>query len=157
MSKGKPRISVDFSVDTNGIMSITAKELSSGNENSIIIKNEKGRLTPDDIATMIQKAEECELNDKKIKDIHSARSSLENYLSNSQRIIDSQNFTQKVDENIKKEISNLINDIYEWLDENTDISDPDIDLTPNDFNDQYKMLEDLLLPILEKLSNPDKD
>ena len=120
-------------------------------------ENEKGRLTPDDIATMIQKAEECELNDKKIKDIHSARSSLENYLSNSQRIIDSQNFTQKVDENIKKEISNLINDIYEWLDENTDISDPDIDLTPNDFNDQYKMLEDLLLPILEKLSNPDKD
>ena len=67
MPKGIPRIEVEFHVDQNGIMQITAKELSTGIENALTIRNEKGRLKDSEIGSMIEDAEKFQENDKKIK------------------------------------------------------------------------------------------
>jgi heat shock protein 1/8 len=56
-AKGEPQIEVCFSVNTNGMLHVTAKDQATGNTKSIEIKGETGRLTPTQITEMIETAE----------------------------------------------------------------------------------------------------
>lgn len=57
MSRGVPQIQVTFDVDANGILSVTAVEKSSGKENKIIITNDTGRLSKQEIERMIKESD----------------------------------------------------------------------------------------------------
>jgi heat shock 70kDa protein 1/2/6/8 len=153
MPKGKPRIEVIFSVDVNGIMSITAKELSTGIENALSIRNEKGRLSSIDIGSMIEEAEKYKDNDKKVKERSDAKNSLENYISNAKRVLSSEEFRKEVDDEKLKSLTTLIEEIVQWVEDTEDNDDTFDELTKDDYNDQYKLLETELLPLLETLSN----
>jgi len=56
MPRGTPKIEVTFEVDANGIMNVTAKDETTGKSNKITIKNEKGRLSEQEIQTMLKKS-----------------------------------------------------------------------------------------------------
>ena len=56
--RGTPQIEVSFDVDANGIMNVSAVEKSSGKAQNITIKNDKDRLTKDQIDEMVKDAEE---------------------------------------------------------------------------------------------------
>lgn len=157
MPKGKPRVEVVFTVDANGIMNISAKELSTGVENTLVIRNEKGRLTDDDIGLMIEDAEKFKENDKKIKDRMSAKNSLENYLANSKRVLGSEDFRKEIGDEKLKELSTTIEDIINWIEEIEDDEDEYASITKEDYNAQYKHLEEILLPLLETLSNKNNE
>jgi len=58
LPRGQPKIEVTFEVDANGIMNVSAKDETSGKHNKITIKNEKGRLSEEEIQNMLKKAEE---------------------------------------------------------------------------------------------------
>merc|ERR1711937_339504 len=49
MRRGEPQIVVTYDIDANGILNVSAKEVSKGVENKIQIKNESGRLSQADI------------------------------------------------------------------------------------------------------------
>jgi heat shock protein 1/8 len=149
MPKGKPRIEVEFHVDQNGIMQITAKELSTGVENALTIRNEKGRLNESDIGSMIEDAEKFQENDKKIKLKLSAKNSLENYLASSRRVMDSEEFRKEVDDEKLQELTTVIEDITNWME---DIDQDDDESTQEDYDIQYKHLQSMLLPLLEIVS-----
>lgn len=157
MPKGKPRVEVVFTVDANGIMNISAKELSTGVENTLVIRNEKGRLTDDDIGSMIEDAEKFKDNDKKIKERMSAKNSLENYLANSKRVLSSEEFRKEIGDEKLKELSTTIEDIINWIEEIEDDEDEYASITKEDYNAQYKHLEEILLPLLETLSNKNNE
>jgi heat shock 70kDa protein 1/2/6/8 len=157
MPKGKPRVEVVFTVDANGIMNISAKELSTGVENTLVIRNEKGRLTDDDIGSMIEDAEKFKENDKKIKDRMTAKNSLENYLANSKRVLGSEDFRKEIGDEKLKELSTTIEDIVNWIEEIEDDEDEYASITKEDYNAQYKHLEEILLPLLEILSNKNNE
>mmetsp|Transcript_7777 Transcript_7777/g.16725 ORF Transcript_7777/g.16725 Transcript_7777/m.16725 type:complete len:116 (-) Transcript_7777:395-742(-) len=55
--RGQAQIEVKFKVDSDGIMQISAEDKASGKNENITIKNEKGRLTPEEIDRMIKEAE----------------------------------------------------------------------------------------------------
>jgi len=57
MPRGQPQIEITYELDANGILSVAAKEKSSGKEESITITNDKGRLSKDDIESMVKEAE----------------------------------------------------------------------------------------------------
>lgn len=151
LPKGKPRIEVMFSVNTDGIMSVTAKELSTGTEESCTIRNEKGRLNNDEINKMIENAELFKENDIKIKKKIDAKNSLENYISNMGRISGSEQFKLFVGEEKMKEITSTISDVSDWLSDVDDDDDEYSKLSADDFNVQYKMIEDLMLPLIESM------
>ena len=69
--RGVPQIEVAFDVDANGIMNIEAIDKGSGKTQNITIKNDKGRLTAEDIERMVSEAEkykdEDNLNREKIE------------------------------------------------------------------------------------------
>ncbi len=149
--KGVPRIEVKFNVDENGIMSISAKELSSGVEKTITIKNEKGRLDENAIAKMIEDADLFKENDKIIKDRSDAKNSLEIYLANARRIMSSEEFKKEIGEDMIKQLNHTIEDIVDWI-ESTEEDDDMSKLTKTNFNDQRALLESELIPLIEKLN-----
>lgn len=55
--RGQAQIEVKFKVDSDGIMQIGAEDKASGKAENITIKNEKGRLSQEDIDRMIKEAE----------------------------------------------------------------------------------------------------
>merc|ERR1712025_752396 len=80
--RGVPKIEVEFDVDANGILSISASDQLSGSSKSITITSEKGRLSEDEIERMVSEAEFYSEQDKVEKEKIEARNALEGYLYN---------------------------------------------------------------------------
>jgi L1 cell adhesion molecule like protein len=51
--RGVPQIEVTFDLDANGIMNVSAVEKGTGKSNKIVITNDKGRLSKEDIERMV--------------------------------------------------------------------------------------------------------
>ena len=64
--RGTPRIEVSFSIDVNGIVKVTAKDLDTQQEADITIQNSNG-LSKEDIDRMVKEAEENKEADEKRK------------------------------------------------------------------------------------------
>ncbi|WP_406615709.1 molecular chaperone DnaK [Mycoplasmopsis hyopharyngis] len=65
--KGEPQIEVSFSIDVNGITKVTAKDVDTGKEQSITIKN-SSKLSEAEIQKMIKEAEANREADEKRKE-----------------------------------------------------------------------------------------
>ena len=78
MPRGVPQIEVTFDIDADGILNVSAVEKSTGKENKRR-KNEKGRLSADEIEKMVQEAEKFKAEDEANKARIEAKNSLENY------------------------------------------------------------------------------
>jgi len=48
-ARGVPQIEVTFEIDANGILAVGAADKGAGIENSIVIQNDSGRLSKDEI------------------------------------------------------------------------------------------------------------
>ena len=64
--RGVPKIEVTFDIDSNGILSVTAKDEATGKEQHITIES-RGGLSSEDIERMKQEAEQYAEEDKKAK------------------------------------------------------------------------------------------
>ncbi|CAJ2647934.1 unnamed protein product [Trifolium pratense] len=62
--RGQP-LEVCFAIDENGILTVSAKEISSGNMNEITVTNDKERLSVFEIRKMIEEAERYHVEDQK--------------------------------------------------------------------------------------------
>lgn len=153
MPAGKPQIEVLFAVDTNGIMNISAKELSTGVENSLVVCNKKGRLSAEDISKMIDSAEQFKDNDKKIREINEEKNRLDRYIANSREIISNEEFKKHISDDQMKSLNTKIQDITNWMESIEDDESEQITITKDSYVDQYKNLESDLLPILERIAN----
>jgi len=64
--RGVPQIEVTFDVDANGILNISAVEKATGKAKNITIKNDKSRLSAEDIERMVNEAEKFKAEDEAI-------------------------------------------------------------------------------------------
>lgn len=75
--RGVPQIEVSCDLDANGILTVNAKDKKSGSENKIVITNDSGRLTKEQIDKMIADSEKFAAQDaQKIAQLN-ARNQLE--------------------------------------------------------------------------------
>ena len=65
--RGVPQINVAFDIDANGILNVTAEDKASGKSEKIVITNDKGRLSKDDIERMVNDAEKYKDEDDKYR------------------------------------------------------------------------------------------
>jgi molecular chaperone DnaK len=77
--KGIPKINVTFQLDVNGLLSVSAREEKSGQEQSIKIEG-ASTLARDEVSKMIQEAEENALSDKSKKALVNITYELDNLL-----------------------------------------------------------------------------
>merc|ERR1719450_352810 len=77
--RGVPQINVNFDIDANGILNVSAEDKTTGIKNKITITNDKGRLSKDEIEKMVQDAEKYKAEDEAMKAKVEAKNSFENY------------------------------------------------------------------------------
>jgi len=145
MPRGIPKIRVKFMVDSNGIMTITATEESTNKSNNIMIKNEKGRLTEDDIKRMVLDAEKYAENDALIKETIETKTSFNTYIASLKRTIGESSFKIVMGDVCSQEILDKIEEIEMCID-NDNIKKTDIDELRTE-------LEKYILPKLEEYGN----
>ena len=111
--RGEPRIQVTFSLDVNGILTVTAKDLDTAQEQHITISNSSG-LSQEEIDRMVAEAKANEEADKKRRDDAETRNQAETLISE----IDSElaKIGDKIPADQRDSIMKIRNEIKENLD-----------------------------------------
>ncbi|XP_015753981.1 PREDICTED: heat shock cognate 71 kDa protein-like [Acropora digitifera] len=142
--RGVPQIEVTFDIDANGIMNVSATDKSTGKENKIVITNDKGRLSKEDIEKMVKDAEKYKAEDDQQRDKVQAKNSLESYAYNMKSTVEDDKVKDKISEEDKTAILDKCKEVIEWL-EKTDAAGKE------EYEAKQKELETLFNPIITKL------
>jgi L1 cell adhesion molecule like protein len=132
MPRGQPQIEVSFDVDTNGILKVSAKEKSTGKEMNIEIKNDKGRLSDDQIEKMVQDAELYKSQDEAYKLKIESRNNYEQFLLQMKMTIEG-----KEELSNKEDIMKKIEEEMSWLQQHQEED-------PNIYEEKQKEVEEYL-------------
>lgn len=111
--RGVPQVEVTFDVDSNGVLNVTAKDKSTGKEQSIRIEASSG-LTEEDIERMKKEAEDNAGEDEKKKEMIDARNNAEQMVYTAEKSL--KDHEKEVPEDIKKEIEEKIKEVNEVKD-----------------------------------------
>ncbi|KAK8847275.1 Hsp70 chaperone [Tritrichomonas musculus] len=141
--RGVPQIEVTFDVNAEGIMNVTAEEKSTKNVKKITIKNERGRLSQDEIDRMVSDAEKFKEQDEKVRKRVEAKNALEGYCFGVRNSLSNEQFASAVSQEDKDKINKEIDDALAWIDINQDAE-------ISDFEAKQKELEGKLMPLMQR-------
>ena len=113
--RGEPRIQVTFSIDVNGIVSVSAKDLDTSKEQHITISNSSG-LSKEEIDRMVKEAEANKEADDKRKQEADTRNEAQQLIDTIDRQVNDKD--HPIDEKTKEEALKIRNEIKEALDKN---------------------------------------
>merc|ERR1712180_80864 len=102
--RGVPQIDVTFDIDANGILNVNAKDKSTGKDEKITIKNDKGRLSQEEVERMVAEAEKYAKEDEAQKSRIEAKNSLESYVFNMKTSVEDEKVADKLSEEDKKTV-----------------------------------------------------
>ena len=114
--RGIPQIEVSFDVDANGIMNIEAKDKGSGNVQNITIKNDKGRLSQEDIERMVQEGEKFAEEDRLHKETIESKNKLDALVYQTKSTIENDSIKGKLEETDLKLVEDVLTETELWLD-----------------------------------------
>ena len=144
MPRGQPQIEVTFDLDANSILNVTAVEKSTGKNNKIVITNDKGRLSKDDIERLVKEAEKFKDEDNKIKERIDAKNGLEQYCYQIKQTINEQKLKDKFSEDEKKQIESKVDEVLKWVNDNPAAS-------KEEYDSKQKEIEGIFNPIMQKI------
>jgi molecular chaperone DnaK len=110
--RGIPQIEVTFDIDANGIISVSARDLGTGKEQTIEIKSGAG-LSDEEIKRMVSDAETHADDDKRQRELVEARNNGENAAYQAERQL--KDLGEQVDTASKDQIEAAIKDVRESL------------------------------------------
>ena len=142
--RGVPQIEVTFDVDANGIMNVSALEKGTGKTNKIVITNDKGRLSKEEIERMLAEAEKYKAEDEAESARISAKNALESYAYSLRNTISDPKVEEKLDASEKETLKSEIDKTVAWLDDNQTA-------TVEEYESQQKTLEGVANPIMVKM------
>jgi heat shock protein 5 len=144
--RGQPQIEVTFDVDENSILTVSAVEKATGKSEKIVVTNDSGRLSKEEIERMLREAKEFEEQDKIAKEKIDARNSLENYIYSMKNTVEDKEkgLGNKLSESEKDTIMSAIKEHQEWLSAN-------IEADKEDFETHLKDLQKVCDPIIGRI------
>ena len=145
MPRGVPQIEVAFDIDTNGILSVSATEKSTGKEQKITIKNDKERMSKEEIERLVAEAERYKAEDDANKTRVDAKNELDNYIYQVKMFANDEKIADKLNNEDKTAIVVACDEATQWLDANQ-LSEKE------DFEAKQKELETVAVPIMQKTS-----
>lgn len=113
--RGVPRIQVTFSIDVNGIVSVSAKDLDTNAEQHITISNSSG-LSKEEIDKMVKEAEAHKAEDDKRKKDADTRNEAQQLIDSIDHQINDKE--HPIDENTKAQATKIRDEIKADLDKN---------------------------------------
>ena len=114
--RGVPQIEVTFDMDANGILNVSAADKSTGKSEKITITNDKGRLSQEEIDSMVNDAEKFKDEDDKIRKRVESKNQLESYLYQMKTTLKMKKIKDKFSEEDTETLTTMIDNNMEWLD-----------------------------------------
>jgi molecular chaperone DnaK len=111
-SRGMPQIEVNFDIDANGILNVSAKDKATGKQQSIVIKASSG-LSDAEVEKMVKDAEAHAEEDRKARELIETRNMAENLVHASRKSM--QELGEKATETEKQDIEAAIADVEEAI------------------------------------------
>ena len=142
LPRGVPQIEVTFDVNRNGIMNVSAIEKGNGESNKIVITNDKGHLSKEEIERMLAEAEIYKAEDEAESSRISAKNSLESYAYSLRNVLREPQAVKKLDASDKGKLEAQIDKIVSWLEENQTASE-------EEYEAQQKELKKIATPIMK--------
>lgn len=143
--RGQAQIEVTFEVDENSILTVSAVEKAQGKAEKLVITNDSGRLSKDEIEKMLKDAETFAEQDKIVKEKADAKHSLDNYIYSMKNTVeDKEKIGDKLSEEEKQTIKDSIKEHQEWYEANTDAD-------KEDYETHLKDLQKVCDPIIAKV------
>jgi len=144
MPRGVPQVDVTFDIDANGILNVSAMEKSTGKEQKITIKNDKGRMSADEIERLVQEAERYKAEDEANRARVEAKNALENYVFQIKASANDEKLADKISEEDKKTINDAVTEALKWLDDHDEAD-------KSEYDEKKAELEKVCNPIIAKL------
>ena len=99
--RGIPQIEVTFDIDANGITHVSAKDLATGNEQSITI-TATTNLSDSDVERMVREAEQYAEEDEKRRALVEAKNMADQMIYQGEKLV--KDFGDKIPDDLKKEL-----------------------------------------------------
>ncbi len=146
--RGIPKIDVTFSIDVNGIVTVTAEDVKSKEKSTIIVNSNKGRLSKQEILRLIEEAKELEIRDEIERRKKMMHYEIDDLCCNIYDNLKNSNF--KLSEQNKTTIKEDIDLLMAWLKEKKyyDRSDDELENTLENLKKRYGTL--IVRGVLEK-------
>jgi heat shock protein 1/8 len=142
--RGVPQIKVTYDIDANGILTVSAK-VGEGTGKSLTIKNDKGRLSEQDIERMINDAEKYKEEDMKRKERVDAKNQYEGMLYGTKNDMD------KVPESSRDEAKRFLDEEFAWLEKQN------VDTSADEFNQKIASFNEKMSSFSPKQYTPNPD
>jgi len=144
--RGQPQIEVTFDVDENSILTVSAVEKATGKSEKIVVTNDSGRLSKEEIEKMLREAKQYEEQDKKVKEKIDAKNSLENYIYSMKNTVEDKEkgIADKLSESEKESITTSVKEHQDWLNANPEAE-------KEDYETHLKDLQKVCDPIIAKI------
>ncbi len=111
--RGVPQIEVSFDIDSNGILNVSAKDKSSGKEQSIVIKASSG-LSDAEVEQMVKDAEKHADDDRKQRELIEARNQADQVAHSTEKSL--KEYGDKVSETERTDVQKLVDELKELID-----------------------------------------
>ena len=144
MPRGQPQIEVTFDIDVNSILNVTAIEKSTGHNNKIVITNDKGRLSKDDIDRLVKEAEKFKDEDNKVKERIEAKNQLEQYAYQVRQTLNEEKLKGQFTDDEKKSIESKVDEVLKWSNDNPAAS-------KEEYDQKIKEIEAIFNPIMQRV------
>jgi molecular chaperone DnaK len=141
--RGVPQIEVEFDIDANGILQVSATDKASGKKQNIRIEGSSG-ISDEDIQKMQRDAEENAESDKKRKDLIEAKNHLDSLVYQSEKTI------SEAKELKKSELDETIKNLEEGLSSPRDLLKKE-DISIEDLKSAAEELQKLLMALGQKM------
>ena len=142
--RGVPQIEVTFDVDANGIINVSALEKGTGKTNKIVITNDKGRLSKEEIERMLSEADKYKEEDAAESSRISAKNALESNAYSLRNTISDPKVDEKLEASEKETLKTKIDETVAWLEVNQTA-------TLDEYEEQQKALDQVANPIMIKM------
>lgn len=139
--RGTLEIVVDYDLDANGILLVSACEKSTGKKEKISITNDGNRLSKEDIERMINEAEKYKDEDIKYKETQESKNSLEQYLYGIKNSLTDQ-LKSSLGPNLSK-VEDAVSEGLAWLEGNGSG-------TKEMYDEKHKEVEAVCMPLLKE-------
>ncbi|XP_021760577.1 probable mediator of RNA polymerase II transcription subunit 37c [Chenopodium quinoa] len=147
--KGVSKVIDCFSIDANGILTVTSTDKSTGNNNHITITNHSGRLSKKEIDRMVEEAKKYRAKDTEHKKLARAKSELENYLTKIWDIVSGNSGGKVVIQGGTME--DIIQQTIQWLDWNVHLTEA------SKFEEKLKEIESICNPVITRMQKNGDD
>jgi len=141
--RGVPQIEVTFDIDANGILNVSAEDKTTKKRSEITIKNDKGRLSENEIKRMVEEADKQREEDEQFRQKQSARNGLEAYAYSLRNSLKEEQLASKLTQADKAKLESTIEETTKWLDAN-------LNADKAEYEQRQRKLEETANPILTR-------